>query len=208
MYNEAWNSRNNPENNDPFKKANSALEWANTAEEQLQRQFDQQKHQNTLSPEEQETSQNIEDQLHELLKKWDVVRLNEILRDPNLKQFISGQLQNEIFSELRSISMDKVRGHVRDGNMWAVKEEMSGRLVDVKKWYGDIFQRLAEELNKPEVLSEDRATIAQLQGEVEEAETMVDQLLSSINSMSSASKRKENTPPPPLQDNQSDWNNF
>jgi hypothetical protein len=29
--------------------------------------------------------------------------------------------------------MDKVRGHIRDGNMGAVTEEMSSRLVDVKK---------------------------------------------------------------------------
>jgi hypothetical protein len=29
--------------------------------------------------------------------------------------------------------MDKVRGHIRDGNMGAVTEEMSGRLNEVKK---------------------------------------------------------------------------
>lgn len=194
MYNEAWNNRNNPENNDPFKKANSALEWATTAEDRLQRQFDQKNYQDALSPEEQETSQNLENQLHELLKKGDVVRLNEILRDPNLKQFINGQLQKEIFAQLRSISMDKVRGHIRDGNMGAVTEEMSSRLVDVKKWYGDIFQRLAEELNQPEVLSEDRETIAQLQSEVQEAETMVDQLLSSINTVTKAPRVKDMPP--------------
>jgi hypothetical protein len=43
------------------------------------------------------------------------------------------------------------------------------------------------------VLTEDRETIAKLQSEVEEAETMVNQLLSSINTV----QAKENMPPPP-----------
>lgn len=193
MYNEAF-QKQNPENNDPLKQASGRIEWSTRAEQTLQQQFDQKKYLDSLSPEDQETSKNLEEQLQELLKKWDVVRLNEILRDPSLKQFISGQMQNEILGELRSISMDKVRGHIRDGNMGAVTEEMSGRLHEVKKWYGDIFQRLAEELNKPEVLSEDRTTIAQLQSEVEEAESMVDQLLSSINSVINT-PRVENMPP-------------
>lgn len=29
--------------------------------------------------------------------------------------------------------MENVRGHIRDGNMGAVKEEMSGRLNEVQK---------------------------------------------------------------------------
>lgn len=196
MHNEAF-SRQNTENNDPFKKANGRVEWSARAEDNLQQAFDQRQQMESLSPEDQQTSRNLEKQLHELLKKWDIVRLNEILHDPALKQFISGQLQNEIFSELRSISMDKVRSHIRDGNMGAVTEEMSGRLHEVKKWYGDIFQKLAEELNKPEALSEDRNIIAQLQHEVEEAEGMVDRLLSSINKV--ANFPQVETTPPPLQ---------
>lgn len=193
MYNESF--RQKTEYNDSIKKASGRAEWSTRAEENLQQAFDQRQQMESLSPEDQKTSRDLEQQLHELLKKWDVIRLNEILRDPNLKQFISGQLQNEIFSELRSISMEKVRWHIRDGNMGAVTEEMSGRLHEVKKWYGDIFQKLAEELNKPEVLSEDRNIIAQLQGEVEEAEGMVDRLLSSINKVANSSQ-VENIPPP------------
>lgn len=203
MYNEAF-GKQNLENNDPLKQASGRVEWSARAEETLQQQFNQKNYLDTLSPEDQETSKNLEEQLHDLLKKWDVIRLNEILRDPALKQFISGQLQNEIFAELRSISMDKVRGHIRDGNMGAVTEEMSGRLNEVKKWYGDIFQRLAEELNKPEVLTEDRETITQLQSEVEEAETMVDQLLSSINTV----QVKENMPPSLKRAKETTWINI
>lgn len=180
------------------------LDASYIAQSGLNNTIQQQNWLQNLSPEEQETSKNLEEQLHDLLKKWDVVRLNEILRDPALKQFISGQLQNEIFAELRSISMDKVRGHIRDGNMGAVTEEMSGRLNEVKKWYGDIFQRLAEELNKPEVLTEDRETIAQLQSEVEEAETMVNQLLSSINTV----QAKENMPPSLKRAKETTWINI
>lgn len=136
-----------------------------------------------LSPEEKETSRKLEDKLHTLMQSQDVVQLNQMLRDPNLKRFISQQLQREIMAELRAINMDKVHGHIRDGNMGAVTEEMAGRLQEVKKGYGDIFQRLAEELNKSEAIGEDRSVIAQLKNEVEEAETMVDQLLSNINNL-------------------------
>jgi hypothetical protein len=136
-----------------------------------------------LSPEEKETSRKLEEKLRTLMQSQDVVELNQMLHNPHLKRFISQQLQREIMAELRAISMDKVHGHIRDGNMGAVTEEMADRLQEVNKGYGDIFQRLAEELNKPEALSEDRSTIAQLQNEVEEAETMANQLLSSINNL-------------------------
>lgn len=149
-----------------------------------------------FSPEEKETSRKLEDKLHTLMQSQDVVQLNQMLRDPNLKRFISQQLQREIMAELRAINMDKVHGHIRDGNMGAVTEEMAGRLQEVKQGYGDIFQRLAEELNKSEVIGEDRSVIAQLQNEVEEAETMVDQLLSSINNLP---KTVQDEPPEPEQ---------
>ena len=139
-----------------------------------------------LSPDDQEKSRNLEEKLHTLMKSQDVVQLNQMLRDPNLKQFISQQLQREIFAELRKIDMTKVRGHIRDGNMGAVTEEMSGRLHEVKKGYGDIFQQLTKELEKPNVLIDDRETIEDLMTEVEEAETMVDQLLSSISNLPQA----------------------
>jgi hypothetical protein len=141
---------------------------------------------NSLSPRDREKSHKIEEKLHTLIKSQDVVQLNEMLRDPNLKQFISQQLQREIFAELRSINMDKVHGNIRDGNTGAVTEEISGRLHEVKKGYGDIFQQLAKELEKPNVLIDDRETIEDLMNEVEEAETMVDQLLSSISNLPQA----------------------
>ncbi len=137
-----------------------------------------------FSPEEKNQSRDVTEKLHTLMANQDVVQLNQILRNPKFKHLISPQLQNEILAMLRTANMEKVRRDIGNGNIGAVTEEVSSRLHEVKKGYGDIFQRLAEELNKPEALVEDRTTIMQLQAEVSEAESMVNALLSSINAVS------------------------
>ncbi len=153
---------------------------------------------NNLTPEEQIQLKTAKQEL-----KWNnIVRINEILRNPELKKLLSPTDLKEAFQKLRSIHMEEANKHIDTANLGAVRDDMSNRLDTVATGYHELFKNLQGHIETTgQIHEESGENLVDLQNQVEEAEVSIQQLLKQLNKVS-------NTPTPrpiPIQDMSPSW---
>lgn len=144
---------------------------------------------NKLTPEEQIQLKTAKQEL-----KWNnIVRINEILRNPELKKLLSPTDLKEAFQKLRSIHMEEANKHIDTANLGAVRDDMSNRLDTVATGYHELFKNLQGHIETTGPIHEESGeNLVDLQNEVSEAESSIHALLRQINTIG-------NTPTPLVQ---------
>ena len=181
-----FEAQQNAQNRNELEKNRGRLEEkSDRAEGNLARTLDQKKME-TLPEKWKKEVTKIITELNNL--RNDPVSLERKLKDPNILQALQANnipidYVQDLLSDMRAIHQEKLLAQVNDGNMGPVKTELSQKVEGVKGGLHELFRNLTERQEKVGPLEEDAPVIAQLRGEVEEAEQEVTKLLYHINSL-------------------------
>lgn len=153
-----------------------------------------------MTDEEVRKADEIATEIDLLRKSGNIVALNQKIHDPALSKFISPDLRRKIVAEMREIDTERISRDIQSGNMGAVKLDVAQRLEEVSTGYNELFKNLNQQREKLWPLSEESDMLASLSEEVQEAENMVNQLLSRIKTIENA-PRQNNADQPPASTN-------
>lgn len=133
-----------------------------------------------LTPEEKNQAKEIKTELN----GNNIVRINEILRNPKLRKLLSPTELKQAFQKLRSIHMDEAKQHIDTANVGAVRNDVTNRLDTVSQWYHEIFKNLQGHIESTGPIHEESGeNLVDLQNEVTQAEKAIQQLLRQINTL-------------------------
>lgn len=104
----SFETHKNPEDNNPLNPSKN-LDKSQKAQFALAGQMQEDMRMKDMSREEKQKIHEVQSDIENLIHDNNIVRLNEMLRDPALKGLISDKLKREINDALRAANKEKVR---------------------------------------------------------------------------------------------------
>lgn len=144
-----------------------------------------------FTPEEEKKAQETKKTLASSLENRDIVQINKIIRNPDLRKFLTPDALRQALATLRTMHMEALDKTSDNKALADIKGDVIEELTQVSHGYHELFRNLQGHLDRLEPFSQETESIINLQNEVADAENSVQDLLKNINA--------SNQPPAPLQ---------